>query len=63
MEVRESKGESKEKGSLKTKAQKLKFNGKPKSYIIGALTPLVRACHVATMCVAPPPRIKCGAKS
>ena len=54
MEVGESEGESEEKGSLKTKAQKLKFSGKPKSHTIGALTPLVRTRHMAMMCVAPP---------
>ena len=63
MEVGESDGESEKKGSLKIKAQKLKFSRKPKTYTIGALTPLVRTHHVAMMCVAPPPIIKCGVKS
>ena len=62
MEVGESEGENEKKESLKTKVQKLKFNGKPKSHTIGALTPLVRTRHVAMMCVAVP-CIKCGAKS
>ena len=63
LEVGESDGESEKKGSLKIKAQKLKFSRKPKSHTIGALTPLVRTHHVAMMCVAPPPIIKCGVKS
>ena len=63
MEVGESEGESEKKGSLKIKAQKLKFSKKPKSHTIGALTPLVRTRHVAMMCVAPPLSIKCGPKS
>ena len=37
--------------------------GNPKSHTIGALTPLVRTCHVATICVAPPLCIECGVKS
>ena len=63
MEVEESERESEKKRSLKTKAQKLKFSGKPKSHTIGALTTLVSTHHMAPMHVAPPPRIKCGAKS
>ena len=63
MRVGESERESEKKRSFKTKAQKLKSNGKFKSYTIGALTPLIRIRHVATMGVAPPPRIRCGAKS
>ena len=62
-EIGKSEGESEEKGSLKTKARKLKFSGKPKSHTVGALTPLVRTRHVAMMCVALPLCIKCGAKS
>jgi len=62
LRVGESERESEMKGSLKTKAQKLKISEKPKSHTIGALTPLVRTRHVAMMCVAPPLRIKCGAK-
>ena len=50
------------KWSLKTRHKKLKFSGKLKSHTNGALTPLIRTCHVATMCVALPLRIKCGTK-
>ena len=56
--VGESEGESEEKRSLKTKAQKLKFSRKPKSHTIGALTPLIRTCHVAMTHVVPPPHTK-----
>ena len=47
MEVEESERESEKKRSLKTKAQKLKFSGKPKSHTIGALTTLVSTHHMA----------------
>ena len=63
MKVGKSENERVKRGSLKTRHKKLKFSGKPKGHIIGALTPLVRTHHVATMRVASPLRFKCGTKT
>ena len=62
LKVGKSERERVKRGSLKTRHKKLKFSGKPKGHIIGALTPLVKTRHVATMRVTPPLRIKCGMK-
>ena len=59
---RESEEEREKKGSLKTRHKKLKISIKLKRHMRGALTPPVRTHHVATMCTAPPLRIKCGTK-
>ena len=58
-ELEKVKGQ-REKGSLKTRHKKLKFSGKPKSHTNGALTPLIRTHHMATMHVAQSLRIKYG---
>ena len=63
LKVGKSENERVKRGSLKTRHKKLKFSGKPKGHTIGALTPLVRTHHVATMRVASPLRIKCGTKT
>ena len=53
MEVwKKVKGKSEERRSLKTKAQKAEIQWKPKGHTIGALTPMIRTCHVATTRVA-----------
>ena len=59
---RESKEERKKKGCLKTRHKKSKISRKPKRHMSGVLTPLVRMCHVTTMCTMLPLRIKCGTK-
>ena len=62
MKVGKSEGERAKRGNLKTRHKKLKFSGKSIGHTIGVLTPLVRTCHMATMCVVPPLHIKCGTK-